>query len=230
MNWLYLLINIGTIFFPIVLSFDKKVHFKTQWGAVILAGSIVSIPFLIWDYLFTKHAFWGFTEDYLVGWSLGGLPIEEILFFFTVPFACVFIYQCLRVYFPDKEFVNLNFVIYLGLFGLLTYFVWGAGGGWYSVVVSISTLLTLGYAGRNRKKYPHLPLAFLISLVPFLIVNGVLTGAATEAPIVWYNEDEFSSIRLLTIPLEDMLYAWCLISLNCILFDRFRTVNQKTSD
>ena len=222
MNWLYLIINVATIFFPIVLSFDKKVYFKRQWGATILAGAIVSIPFLIWDYFFTKNGFWGFTGDYLMGWKLGGLPIEEIFFFITIPFACIFIYECVRAYFPKKEFMNLNFLVYAGLFALLTYIIWGNKGGWYSISVAIATLITLGYVGRNRKKYPHLPLAFLISLIPFLVVNGVLTGAVTEAPVVWYNENEFSSVRLFTIPLEDILYSWNLIALNCLLFDRFR--------
>ena len=41
---------------------------------------------------------WGFNNDYLLGIYLFNLPLEEILFFITVPYACVFIYECLNVY------------------------------------------------------------------------------------------------------------------------------------
>ena len=55
-------------------------------------------------------------------------------------------------------------------------------------------------------------MAYLLHLVPFFIVNGILTGAATTEPVVWYNDSENLGIRLYTIPLEDTVYA-----LTCLL-------------
>ena len=49
-------------------------------------------------YLFAEQQVWGFNERYLSGIFFLALPIEEWLFFFTVPFACVFIYECLNYY------------------------------------------------------------------------------------------------------------------------------------
>ena len=54
--------------------------------------------------------------------------------------------------------------------------------------------------------------AYLVHLIPFLLVNGVLTGAVTNEPVVFYNVDEIIGLRIVTIPIEDTIYA-----LTCLL-------------
>ena len=54
--------------------------------------------------------------------------------------------------------------------------------------------------------------AYLVHLIPFLVVNGVLTGAVTPEPVVFYNANEIIGLRIVTIPIEDTIYA-----LTCIL-------------
>jgi len=51
----------------------------------------------------------------------------------------------------------------------------------------------------------------LVCLLPFLIVNGLLTGSATTLPVVWYNPAEFSGWRIITIPVEDLFYNFDLL-------------------
>ena len=48
---------------------------------------------------------------------------------------------------------------------------------------------------------------FFILLIPFSIVNGLLTGTLIKNQVVWYNNNENLSIRLGTIPIEDIFYA-----------------------
>lgn len=100
---LYLWINILTLAGPLALSFDKKVAFYKHWKALFPALLLVGTAFLIWDEYFTQHGIWGFNPSYLSGIYLGHLPLEEILFFFTVPYACVFIFACIEAYFPKIE-------------------------------------------------------------------------------------------------------------------------------
>jgi hypothetical protein len=49
-------------------------------------------------------------------------------------------------------------------------------------------------------------------------VNGILTEAITDAPIVSYNNEENMGLRLLTIPLEDIGYAFSLLFGNLMIF------------
>ncbi|MEZ4686864.1 MAG: lycopene cyclase domain-containing protein [Bacteroidia bacterium] len=66
---------------------------------------LTAAVFLIWDVIFTHWGVWGFNEDYLLGIYFLKLPLEEWLFFFTVPYACVFVYACLNAYI-QKDFLG----------------------------------------------------------------------------------------------------------------------------
>ena len=52
-------------------------------------------------------------------------------------------------------------------------------------------------------------------LIPFLIVNYLLTSI----PAVTYNETAFSVIRFITIPYEDFLYSFSMISLWILFYE-----------
>jgi lycopene cyclase domain-containing protein len=71
--------------------------------------------------------------------------------------------------------------------------------------------------------------AYLIILIPFIIVNGFLTGTGLEQPVVWYNQAENMNLRLFTIPLEDGVYGFLLIGVNIFLLEHFTKMRRKTS-
>lgn len=50
---------------------------------------------------------------------------------------------------------------------------------------------------------------YIKHLIPFFVVNGVLTGTGIQGPVVWYDNTHNLEIRLLTIPVEDIGYAFC---------------------
>ena len=58
-------------------------------------------------------------------------------------------------------------------------------------------------------------------MIPFLIVNGALTGLFLNQVVVWYNPLENLGIRILTIPIEDFFYAHLMISSNIISYHYF---------
>ena len=63
-------------------------------------------------------------------------------------------------------------------------------------------------------------------LIPFFIVNGILTGSFIENEVVWYNNTENLNIRLFTIPIEDTIYAFTLILLNLFVVESLEAKNE----
>jgi lycopene cyclase domain-containing protein len=221
---LYLWLIVGSFTGPFLLSFDRKVHFYTYWKRLFPAISIVAVLFIIWDQLFTQEKIWGFTPEYLQGIYLGDLPLEEVLFFFVVPYACVFIYEVLKAYFPNLKLMKLGQVVAFAitfagfLFGTLHM------DNWYTASAClIASLLTVGiYFVERVSWYGNFALMYLVAMIPFLIVNGVLTGAVTPDPVVWYSADHIMGPRIITIPVEDMFYNYSMLLPIVWLFERFK--------
>ena len=63
-------------------------------------------------------------------------------------------------------------------------------------------------------------------MIPFLIVNGLLTGSFIEGEVVWYNNAENLGIRLGTIPIEDIVYAFNLLYPGIILIEKFKPIGK----
>jgi lycopene cyclase domain-containing protein len=71
--------------------------------------------------------------------------------------------------------------------------------------------------------------SFAFSLLPFFIVNGLLTGTGLSHPIVWYNNAENLSIRLGTIPVEDVSYSYNMLVTIFLLSRYFLRVSTKAT-
>ena len=70
--------------------------------------------------------------------------------------------------------------------------------------------------------------AFVILLVPFFIVNGLLTGSFIENQVVWYNDNHNLGIRLFTIPVEDIFYNCFMLLLVMIGYQKTLSIKKVT--
>jgi lycopene cyclase domain-containing protein len=212
------------VFFPVVLSFDKKVHFYKSWRFIWPGMAVTGLFFLFWDVLFTVKGVWSFNPQYIIGINLGGLPLEEILFFITVPFACIFIYACLNYYIKWQISNRLTriigiLIIVLSILGLVFYY-----DRLYTIITFglLLTLMPLLQYIFKVKWLNRFYLAYLIALIPFYIVNGILTSI----PVVIYNNGENIGKRIGTIPVEDHFYLMILLLMNIGFFEYFKDKNQ----
>jgi lycopene cyclase domain-containing protein len=93
-----------------------------------------------------------------------------------------------------------------------TYFTGFFTGGFMLLVLLLRTVF-------NTFQTKAFLIAYVIILIPFLIVNGFLTAI----PVVLYNDLENLSIRLYTIPVEDTVYGLLLILMNVVLYEKLKS-------
>lgn len=216
----YLLIDFFSVIICFIASFDKRIQFNKYFAAFFLSAAIAATPFLAWDIWFTKTGVWWFNTDYTTGIILAGMPIEEWLFFFCIPFACVFTYYCLDKFFNlawtgalNNVIVFLGFIVCVVV--MLLYY-----NRTYTFVTAAFTLAVLLFLHFIAKKewIGEATFVYLVLMLGFFPVNGLLTGSGLEKPIVNYNPSEFMGIRMFTIPVEDAVYGYSQFLLNIYFF------------
>jgi len=215
----YLVINFSCILVPLICSFYKKHSFFKEWKYFFPANSIISIIFIIWDVLFTENGIWGFNEDYLIGINIINLPLEEVLFFICIPYACVFTFFAIKQLIPfsvkikSQKVINVLIAIILIVLGFI-YFEKAYTAS--SFLLAAFILLSFSYL---KLSISYIYLTYLITVPFFLLSNGALTGMFSENPIVWYDGINNTEIRVITIPIEDFVYGFSLISMNIFLYE-----------
>ncbi len=227
-QYLYLLINTLIFLFPFLLSFDQKVAFYKKWKFLFPSIILIAILFIVWDVYFTYHGIWNFNPKYYFNpTKMLGLPLGEWLFFITVPYACIFIYECLRIYIkktPFKKVVKKALLSLIMIFLILGCIYWG--DVYMSGTCFLSAAFTLyRYEYGDRETDAGFLLTYILSWIPFMIFDGALTGCFTLEPIVLYHPTEFSGIRIGSIPLDDSIYSYLLLFLNISLFEGARNVS-----
>lgn len=225
MKSLYLLINLFSVVVPFLFSFHPKLKFYKDWKYFFPALLIASGSFIVWDCIFTEWKIWGFNEKYILGIYFGPLPLEEILFFICIPYACVFTYHCLNLFFDfnwSKKAVNISTLTISIL--LLTFSLFFKSQAYtFTTFFSLGILLLIYQFIIKGTSLSKMYSIWFFLLIPFLFVNGILTGTGLEEPVVWYDNSENLSIRILTIPIEDIFYGFLLFLLTVTLMDLFKS-------
>jgi lycopene cyclase domain-containing protein len=199
-----------------------KIDFIKNWKNFGISTTLIAVVFIIWDVIFTNVEIWGFNDKYCLGIYFLKIPLEEWLFFLIIPFCSLFTHFAFFYAFPNLR-LNRKTTLYVSvlLIALSTILIVTNLSKAYTVV-NFSFLLIVLLFGiiYNLKLLQQFYMSFLIILIPFFIVNGILTGAITDTPIVWYNHLENLGIRLHTIPVEDIGYAFSMLFGNLMIFER----------
>ena len=225
---LYLWLNLGSVLIPFIFTFHPRLRFDKKFKAFFPALMLSALLYLMWDVPFTMMGFWGFNADYLMEFRWFHLPIEEVLFFLCIPYACVFSHYTMVTVKPDQlltmkttRIINIILIVLLSILSVTCF------DKAYTLVNALCTLIILLTTMMVRPQLLRkFYLTYLVLLIQFLMVDGILTGSLIDAPIVWYNDAENLGIRIFTIPIEDVFYGMGLILLNLLLTEVFLTLSK----
>ncbi len=220
MKYEYLVFNLIIIAGPLLLSFDRRVNYVRKWSTAFASLMVPMFVFIGWDIAVTGRHWW-FNENYTLSLSIAGLPVGEWLFFITVAFSCLFIWEVLAAYLPNRPMKQLRFlqpILYTALPAGLWMFLSGTE---YTGLVLISTGL-IGIADRLLKinlflqSRTYLFLTILTGLM--LVFNGYLTAR----PVVLYNSAYQLDFRIFTIPIEDFGYGFAYLLFCTMIYEKLK--------
>ncbi|HEX2974642.1 MAG TPA: lycopene cyclase domain-containing protein [Bacteroidales bacterium] len=222
---LYLAVELCTLTIPLLFSFDRKVAYYRKWAFLFPAMLVTAGVFILIDIHFTSMKVWGFNPAYHSRFIIAGLPLEEILFFIIIPYCSMFIHYVFITYLPGAGLKSMHttiiaIILIIMLLIMSSVFSRMIYTRFYSLLTAAVIIFTIVFNSHLLSRYF---ITFLIILVPFIIVNGILTGSLIKGTVFWYDESEISGIRLLTIPVEDFLFGFSLILSNLLLAEFIRT-------
>jgi lycopene cyclase domain-containing protein len=183
---------------------------------MLIAIVIPAIPFLLWDAIVTG-AHWHFNLLYVSGIKIVNLPIEEILFFITVPFACLFTWEMIirRAKEKQMDLRGLRLLLYLALPAGIYFF--SIGKQYTGLTLSFIFLANL--VDQFLKTNLLFDLRFYFYLLLIVIFTLIFNGYLTWRPVVTYGVEYQLDFRIITIPVEDFFYGISLLWMNTSLYN-----------
>jgi lycopene cyclase domain-containing protein len=214
----YLIFNIIIISGPLFLFFWRRDNIiRPSIKPLVISIFWVFIFFVIWDQLVVNY-FWFFNSKYILGLFLLNLPVEEVLFFITVPFSCLFLWVNYKKLFKEKNISNFSSYLMFFTFILAVLLLF------YGKIYSSSVLLVFFAViilDLFLKSHFFLKKSFIFFI--FLITNGltfIFNLYLTARPIVIYSELVKTNINIVTIPVEDFIFGMALVSLAVIIYEK----------
>jgi lycopene cyclase domain-containing protein len=95
-NFEYLILLLIAFLPTFLLTFHPSSELKQDIKTAIFTITIVAIPWIIWDFFATERGHWAFNSDYYLGFKVFNLPFEEVLFFFAIPYSCLYLWAVIR--------------------------------------------------------------------------------------------------------------------------------------
>ncbi|MXV84665.1 lycopene cyclase domain-containing protein [Candidatus Poribacteria bacterium] len=218
MKFEYLLFNLIVTVGPVVSQFNRQIKHISQWRLKLLTNGIVMIPYIIWDVLVTG-SHWHFNKAYTLDFRLFGLPIGEWLFFITVPFGCLLVWETLS---DAKLSTRLRPLRYVGtvLYIALPIGIWvfSRGKQYTGLVLCCIGLVGLTDTLLRTELLMQLKTYIYLGIVVGLIL--IFNGYLTARPVVLYGEAYQMGYRILTIPIEDFGYGFTLMLFNAMFYEK----------
>lgn len=229
---LYLIILIFSLAGPLALSFEKNLRLYRRWKYLLPAILITMFIFVTWDIIFTHMGIWFFNPIYNSGIYINKLPLEEYLFFIVIPYACAFSFYAVQFHFPKfklNEHLTKVITYVLVIVSIIMSLLYSDFTYTFIVFLVLPAILLLSYYFAREVVQYYLAI-YPILLIPFFIINGILTGTGIEQAVFDYNPQAILGIRVFSIPVEDMFYNFSLLLSPLVLTHIFEMRFKKTKN
>ena len=214
----YLIFNLIIIFLPIFSSFFyPKIIYPNNFQAFI--SILFSSSIFIFHDSKVTNKWWYFNKKYVLGVKVFKLPIEEILFFFSVSFSSLTVWLNLKT-FPYLSFKNSFLLLFYILIFIFYHFLYLKTKKPYPKYVNFFYFFIFLF-----DIFLQTNLVFRLNFLIFTLITFILTLIfnfyLTKRPIVLYNEKFKSGFKILSIPIEDFLYGMNFLYLTIFIFEFF---------
>jgi lycopene cyclase domain-containing protein len=219
----YLLLNILVISVPLILTFEKKLTFYKNIFPLFISIFTVGGSYIVWDIFATARGDWDFNPEYLISIKIFNLPLEEILFFVTVPYGIIFLYETFIFYSPSiEEFkINTYYILMIGIIIALLSILFSDQPYTFYVILSVGLFFIASpFIYKKLLQSVRFWQFIILTYIPFFAMNYILTSL----PIVTYGENAIWGNRILTIPVEDFLYSFSLLSFYLLIYSAVKDI------
>ncbi|MBK9270648.1 MAG: hypothetical protein IPM48_03555 [Saprospiraceae bacterium] len=213
-EWMYFwhhLLAAGPVIVALMVYpfFGESMYFYKKWMISIL---MASIPFIIWDYFFSKMGIWGFNSKFITSFIPLGFPIEEVLWFPVIGICSLFVHELLLHYKPLKtEYNARRGMIFIGVAALVLS-VFNMDKMYTSLAsLSVAGVVYLYWMKRFGALFILAIRSFVLLIIPMVLFDGYLTGMFTAEGLVIYHPEEYLGLRIISIPVEDFLFGFSFI-------------------
>ena len=147
------------------------------------------------------------------------------MFFITVPYSCLFIYEALLRTTKNNSFkISIGVVIAVIVLLTATSIVFYRQGYTMKALASCAVFLAASLLlDRSLIRSRQYWLWLAVCYIPFLIFNSMLTAL----PVVEYSSAAIWGVRFGSIPVEDFLYNYSMLSFY-VLF--YRMIRRETAN
>jgi len=208
----YLLLNAIILAFPLIFSFERRwIKFYKKLKPLLVSLVIVGLFFIVWDVFATSRGHWSFNPSYVNNIKFLGLPLEEILFFVTVPYSCIFVYESVLHFLRDKKLFSPRKWLFtiIGILIMLSAFVFYVKEYTFLAIFSVGvSVLFVSLVNAELFSSRAYWIYTILTLLLFLIFNYILTSF----PVVQYSSSAISGFRVTTIPIEDFLFNFSMLT------------------
>ena len=223
----YLLFNLLVIAGPLGYSFEKQIRFRERWREAFPAIFLSLAVYVVWDSAVTNRH-WYFNTAYMLDVRLLKLPLEEWLFFITVPYACLFVKEVLGLVFKNRFVRGLEWVR-IACFALLPIgvFVFQTGKEYTGLV--LIAFGVVAFLDRQLRTDTLLQTRTYWFLASVLLCTLIFNMYLTWRPLITYASAYQLDIRIGTIPVEDFGYGLTHLAL-CNIFYEYLQHRSKTAN